>query len=177
MQPNSIIQKIVGNTKIYKSEACQWGLNKECVAIRLYEEALNVNVESCGLIINPKWPWLGASADGVLEVNGNLRAIEVKCPFSKKENTIGEACNDSSFYLYNVNVNEEIKLKETHPYFYQWQGVMAILGLQELDFIVYTLKDHHIEKITFQNERWYNNILPELTDFYFDFVKYVIFRV
>ena len=120
----------MGNTKIYKSEACQWGLNKESVAIRLYEEALNVNVESCCLIINPKWPWLGASADGVLEVNGNLRAIEVKCPFSKIENTIGEACNDSSFYLYNVN--EEIKLKETHPYFCQCQGVMAILVLQVL---------------------------------------------
>ena len=135
MQLNSIIQRIVGNTKIYKSEDCQWGLNKESVAIRLYEEGLNVNVESCGLIINPKWPWLGASADGVLEVNGNLRVeVEVKCPFSKKENTIGEACNDSSFYLYNVN--EEIKLKETHPCFYQCQGVMAILGLQELDFIV-----------------------------------------
>ena len=51
----------MGNTKLYKSEACQWGLNKESVAIRLYEEALNVNVESCGLIINPKWPWLGVS--------------------------------------------------------------------------------------------------------------------
>ena len=103
-------------------------------------------------------------------------ALEVKCPFSKKENTIGEACNDTSFYLYNVN--EDIKLKESHLYFYQCQGVMAILGLQELDFIVYnTLKDHHIGKITFQNERWYNNILPELTDFYFDFVKDVIFRV
>ena len=83
------------------------------------------------------------SADGVLEVNGNLRAIEFKCPFSKKENTIGESCNNSSFNLYNVH--EEIKLKETHPYFYQCQGVMAILGLQELDFIVHTLKDHHIE--------------------------------
>ena len=32
-QPNSIIQKIVGNTKIYKSEACHWGLNKGSVAI------------------------------------------------------------------------------------------------------------------------------------------------
>ena len=51
-----------------------------------------MGIEACGLIINPKWPWLGVSADRVLEVNGNLRAIEVKCPFSKKENTIGSRC-------------------------------------------------------------------------------------
>ena len=63
-------------------------------------------VESCGFIVNPKWSWLGA--DGVLEIDEKLKSIEVKCPFSLHK------------------VNDKIKLKVSHPYFYQCQGVMSI---------------------------------------------------
>lgn len=173
--PKSIIKSILSNKTPFKSEACQWGHDKEKVAISMYEQKFNVNVESCGLIINPKWPWLGASADGVVDINGDLRAVEVKSPFSRRTNTIEECCMDTNFYLHAVN--DTFKLKEKHPYFYQCQGVMAILELSSLDFIVYTSKGLHIENITFQRETWAKNILPKLTKFYFEFLKDSIFAV
>ena len=175
IQPKSIVKNILSNKKQFKSEACQWGIEKEKVAISLYEDEQNVNVESCGLIINPKWPWLGASADGVVNRNSIYRAIEVKCPFSKKNCTIEESCNDPNFYLRYEK--DKIKLKNSHPYYYQCQGVMAILELSSSDFIVYTTKDLHIENITFQKKNCDEKILPELTAFYFEFLKDSIFAV
>ena len=56
----------------------------------------------CGLIVNAEAPWLGASPDCLLydsEETTPFGVGEVKCPFSKKEMTINEACEDSSFFL------------------------------------------------------------------------------
>ena len=61
---------------------------------------LNVDVESCGFIVNPKWPWLGYSPDGF--VNDNAKAIEVKSPFSKKDIPVEEACQDKNLLKENL---------------------------------------------------------------------------
>ena len=56
-------------------------------------------------------------------------------------------------------------------YFYQFQGLMAITETTEIDFVVYTLKDLHVETIVFDPVKWENVILSELTKFYFDYMK------
>jgi hypothetical protein len=52
---------------------------------------------------------------------------EVKCPFSKKDVCIEEACKDKNFYL--GIANGKIQLKKTHNYYYQIQGCMATLNV------------------------------------------------
>lgn len=172
--PKSIITAITGKKKDYQSVACKWGSTNESIAIQYYEEQNEVNVQSCGFVVNPKWPWLGASPDGVMEIKGVKKAIEVKCPYSKKDLTIEESCMDSSFYL--KKVDNKIQLKRNHNYFYQCQGVMAILNFDFIDFIVYTTKDLFQETLIFQKEKWETHTLPELTNFYFEFIKDTVFN-
>ena len=44
-----------------------------------------LRVAKCDLFINPQWPWLGASADGVLLQDGQAAGgIKVEWPFSSK---------------------------------------------------------------------------------------------
>ena len=52
------------------------------MAICNYEKNTNayITVSRCGFIINPKWPGLGCSPDGLVS---EARATKVKCPFSK----------------------------------------------------------------------------------------------
>jgi hypothetical protein len=55
---------------------------------------------SCGLVVNPKWPWLGASQDSLakdLNEQNKYGAMEVKCPASEANLTITDACQDKSF--------------------------------------------------------------------------------
>ena len=95
---------------------------------------------ACGLVVNPKWPWLGASPDGLIYDNAEVSlygAVEVKCPASKSGMRVLEACSDKLFCL--ELVDGKPCLKKKHVYYYQTQGVMAICQLEFLDFVVYTV--------------------------------------
>jgi hypothetical protein len=95
-------------------------------------------------------------------------AVETKCPSSKINLTVSEACEDTHFYL--EYKEGKASLKRDHIYFHQLQGVMAICQLSWIDFVVYTVKDLHVERIYFDVLKWENNMLPKLTDFYFMFL-------
>ena len=92
-------------------------------------------------------------------MNVEFKATKVKCSSNKKDCTIKEACNGPSFYLRKVE--NQIKLKTSHAYYYQCRGVMA--SLRALDVIVYTMNDIHIERIMCDEYKWNSKILPELT--------------
>ena len=127
----------------------------------------------CGFVVNGMFPWLGASPDFLVhdkhEVSSQFGLGEVKCPFSKKDQTIKESCTDPKFCL--ADIDGEISLKKNHVYFYQVQGAMATLKLQWCDFVVFTNKDLHIERIYFDNILWETVMVPELTAFYFKYVS------
>ena len=72
-----------------------------------------------------------------------VQLVEVKCPFTKRSQTIISACDDKKFCL--ELSNGVPKLKRQHPYFYQCQGIMAIITeIDKLDFVVY-----------YGNNNWY----------------------
>lgn len=53
-----------------------YGIVNEPVAIQKYEEERKLSVEPCGLFMQPQWPYLGASPDGLVGDDG---LVEVKC--------------------------------------------------------------------------------------------------
>ena len=90
------------------NESCKWGNENEHNALVKYNEHMEkrgIHIElcySCGLVINPKWPWLGASPDSLAKDSNEKNscgAVEIKCPASKADLTILEACVDKSFCL------------------------------------------------------------------------------
>ena len=171
--PTSLRSKIVlpASNVAKPPEACQWGNSNEQTAIQKYLEQKNFDdlimtaCVQCGLIINTEAPWLGASPDCLLYDIAEPTSFgigEVKCPFSKKEMTIKEACEIyQSFYL-NV-LNGKPQLKRNHHHFYQMQGVMSACRVNWGDFIVYTNKEVFSERIYFDHELWYKTMLPKLT--------------
>jgi len=168
---DTFINSVLG-TKSFWNKSCQWGLDNERKAISLYEQQEQINVFSCGFIINPKWPWLGCSPDGIIS---NEKAVEIKCPFSKKDLTILECCEDKNFFL--KIADGKPYLKRNHNHFYQCQGVMAICELKQIDFIVYTEKSLFVENISFDSKLWDSTILSSLTKFYFEHLYDRIFMV
>ena len=168
--------KIVTPTK-FTNENYKWGNDNEQNALIKYQEHMEKHSRkvglcySCGLVVNPKWPWLGASPDSLakdLNEQNKYGAVEVKCPASEADLTITKACQDKSFFLeLKDNV---IKLKHNRVYYYQCQGVMAICQLNWLDFVVFTKNDLHVERILFDEHEWVTNMLPELTALYFSYL-------
>ena len=69
------------------------------------------------------------------------------CPFSKRGDTIDQAAEDPAFYIEKIGAN--FYLKQSHSYFAQVQGQLALTGLPWCDFCVY-LSD--------SNEMWVDRI-------------------
>ena len=68
------------------SKQTNWGLKQEKVAKELYLKINtpshdNFTVRDSGLVINPQWPFVGASPDGLIECRCcGKGTLEVKCP-------------------------------------------------------------------------------------------------
>ena len=98
-----------------------------------------------GLHINPQYPHLGASPDGLISCSccGN-GLLEIKCPYSKR-NLDPTQIVDSSFYL--KPTESGLKLSKVHDYYHQVQGQMTICERSYCDFVCWTPLGMHIEWI------------------------------
>jgi hypothetical protein len=171
--PKSIIKKTLTNST--KSASCPmpcWcGKRNKTEALKqLYvsHKQHSVNVCSlCGFVVDKTSSWLGASPDFLIhdssevgEPSWALGLGEIKRPYSKWDNTIDEACDDNIFFL--SKVDGKVLLKRNHSYY--------TLELKWSDFVVFTKKDFHIERIYFDKELWEKTMLPQLSEFYFEYL-------
>ena len=150
----------------------QWGITNEAVAVKrcadaTFENEESLKIESRGLVVSVKLPWLGCSPSrGGIPVG----CIEVKCPYAKRAMLLNKAAEeDKSFFLQSTD--SMLQLKRNHAYYFQCQGAMNILNLPWIDFIVYTEVDLHVQRIQRDTSLWENKMVPELTDF---FLKYIL---
>ncbi len=61
-------------------EACHWGTRFEDVAAALYETIYKTKLVEYGLLIHPKYDWIGVSPDG-MTLDGRL--VEIKNPYMR----------------------------------------------------------------------------------------------
>ena len=166
---DSIVEYSNGN-KLAHIQSLQWGkkhekfARKRYVAYKKLKYGQRVTVMEKGLYLLPSKGFIGGSPDGIVHsAKGERRLLEIKCPSKWKHKTVTEACESKDFYCFLDN--GEIKLKNSHKYHTQIQGLMAICNLQKCDFVVYTLKDIKIIEIDF-NAAFWNTLLPKLEQFY-----------
>ena len=99
-----------------------------------------------GFIINPCWPYIGASPDGIIECSCcGKRSLEIKCPYSYRDKNI-EALVENNYCLYQEH-DSEITLKKDHEYYYQVQTQLLVSGLQTCDFFVWTKSDYTLVQV------------------------------
>ena len=79
-----------------------------------------------------------------------------------------DACRDKKLFMEMSAAGPT--LKESLACSYQCQGVMNIVGLDWLDFAVYTEKELHVQRLTCKKQLWNETMLPKLTKFYKDFL-------
>ncbi|KAL4123337.1 hypothetical protein QTP88_015534 [Uroleucon formosanum] len=110
---NTVHELLYGQTN-HKIKAIEYGRVMESVAKVKFEELFNLKIKSVGLCIDVEVPYLAASPDGFIE---NNFIIEIKCPFSAKDNTsLEDAMN-----------NEKADLVEMIPYSKKNKGYKYIL--------------------------------------------------
>ncbi|KAF4529895.1 hypothetical protein B566_EDAN016161 [Ephemera danica] len=97
LRPTTRIGRLVGSvlnncddnnaSRYDKNVHLLYGVNTEETAKEKLEEVLGVEIEKCGLVIDPDIPYLAASPDGKI---GDDALIEIKCPSVARDMTINE---------------------------------------------------------------------------------------
>jgi hypothetical protein len=109
-----------------------WGNEHESVARLAYTESTGQPVQEVGLFISKRNPLFGASPDGVID-DDCKGLLEVKCPFSLRDENLAELTKNGHFYTCH---NRVLKLRHSHPYFYQVQLQMFVTGATYCDFFI-----------------------------------------
>ena len=83
---------------------------------------INLHATNSGLVINPKWPFMGISPDAILERSCCGRGIlEIK---SHRHERIQDATQDKSFNL--KGSDGTVKMDGSHAYYYHVQTQIFI---------------------------------------------------
>ena len=149
----------------------KYGLESEADAIDKYETQTKENVSTSGLWVNPKFPFLACSPDGLLGQDGLL---EIKSLKLFKEHSIYDVCNDKGTLISKDIINRQcflIKdnkctLKKSHSYYYQIQMQLLVTERSFCDFVLYAKNGPvSIERI-YMDENLISDMLSVLTDFW-----------
>ena len=169
--PTSLIKMIMQETKVDSSKvpALHWGISNEAQARREYldsakEHHSNLECSESGLHVNPRFPHLGATPDGVLMCDccGN-GLIEIKCPYKHRDKHPHDV-SDPSFYI-QKDENEEFHLHSDHGYYYQVQGQLAVCSMDYCDFVCWTPCGMHSERIL-SDPGFFRDLKPALDKFF-----------
>ncbi|XP_021342391.1 uncharacterized protein LOC110442873 [Mizuhopecten yessoensis] len=140
-QPDNLVKTLRGyNPPPSTVKSLQHGRKYERQALKDYRKKHskfcggNVELDDRGLVVNPKFPYLGASVDSLVTCSKcGTGIVEVKCPYGSDSGGATkllrrmsplDCAKDPAFFC-NLEDND-LKLKATHNYMYQIQHQMAI---------------------------------------------------
>ncbi|CAC5403234.1 unnamed protein product [Mytilus coruscus] len=138
-------------SKTFTSKATTWGCDHEKDAKVDYintmsKNHINFQWHDSGLLINPKYPFMGASPDGRVSCDccGDI-LVEIKCPYCQRTAEISDEVDCLKI------TDGSLHLDKGHAYFYQIQCQLMVAEVQSCDFVVWTEADFYKERITIDN--------------------------
>ena len=159
--------------KSFSNRYTRWGIQGEKIALAAYKaqkckEGFDVkSIVDLGLVVNPSFPFLGASLDGFVTVEKdgtNMHgAVEIKTLAKNASLTLGQAAEVEDFFEYKDN---KLHINTQHKHYYQVQAQMFIAGLEWCDLFIWTPQDSDYVTI-YKDKIMWAAMMPKLADFYF----------
>lgn len=156
------------SNKCPMTEPMKEGIRNEPNGKKKYMEVTNSYIQDCGLIVCKEHPWLAYSPDGIVIENNNLKLIEVKCPYLMSDVSNENLKKHCNRYL-SIKKDGEIHLRRKCAYYGQIQLGMALLNLNNCDFVIYASGNNTIKIINIPiDEEFIKNMLCKIKVNYFN---------
>ena len=127
---------------------------------------LNLAVGETGFFVNPKWPHIGASPDGLVTCNCCPKSIlEIKCPYNCANSVTTSKSGDTIECQFLKKINGKINLDEDHQYYYQVQTQLAVVDVPFAYFVVWSEENCTNLKIE-RNHSFFDNCISSVQHFY-----------
>lgn len=160
--------------KTLLTKEMRYGKQFEENAFLCYSRKRNPLIQKTGFVIQYDEPWIGGSPDGIDTLSGLI--LEIKCPFSGKENSIEwiiENCPVTKRYLkvQELNGDKRFTLNKKHTYYAQVQVNMWVMKCAKADFIIYSSKDDDFVVVEVDYDKHFvNDLKNALKIVYFNYV-------
>ena len=127
-------------------------------------------VTESGFVINPTWPHLGASPDGIVCCSCcGKGTLEIKCPYCNHDDEVEAVARDRRSCLVSLP-DGTTALNKQHAYYYQVQMQMFVCNLNYGHFVLSTFPSGsspsiHVEYIT-RDEKLWSECIEQSTQFF-----------
>lgn len=120
----------------FQSAPTSYGIANETIAKQMYLKQTGNHIHEIGLVINPAFPFLGATPDAVVCEKGNAGIIEIKCPYTVRDCKLSVAVSSRRDFFLEES-NNCLKLKRDNLHWFQVQGQLLVTGASFSDFVTY----------------------------------------
>ncbi|KAK3931967.1 Ribonuclease Y [Frankliniella fusca] len=145
----NFMRKLVWQLDHFQNDAMNYGSSLESNARKAYTEHLrekeeDVDVIKTGIWVNPRYPQLSCSPDGIIvDTYGFLRLLEIKCPIvlANMDPNDFESLPTHQLKHFCLTRSKEtgiVELKKSNLWYYQVQQSLNILNLDKCNFVVYS---------------------------------------
>ena len=106
-------------------------------------------VSRCGFFFSVEHPFLGASSDALIQcMCCGEGVVEIKCPLCTSEKSFQEAADGARNFCLDELPGGRLQLHRDHGYYFQCQMQIFVTRRLFCDFVLWTPKEVHIERIT-----------------------------
>jgi putative phage-type endonuclease len=163
---NIVKNMLHSQEKISKLPAIMYGKDHEDEARRQLGLQENISIEKCGLFIDEKIEYLGASPDGIVLEQDAI--VEIKCPKSCAEMNVDVAISEGICKIWKVDKNNRVTFNKNHDYYYQVQGQLQVSNKSKCYFAVWSSPNEalKVEVIIRDQKFWKEKMLEKLEIFY-----------
>lgn len=174
LRKKDINDKFLKNTfkrKQFTSLATSYGTSNETIAKQMYIKQSGNHIHDIGLVVQPDLPFIGSTPDAVVCDKTETGIIEIKCPYSVRNMTLKEACDERADFFLKPNASgDSFTLIQDHKHWFQVQGQLLTTGAPFCDFVTYTKQDIGIERI-YPHEITMKALVDKLSKFYIQHFK------
>jgi hypothetical protein len=147
---SSAFKRFMGTKKFFSCKSVEHGNKFEDAAFRKFIDKFPQLLPGqimdghtiVGLLVNPSFPFCGASPDRLIKLNGELLLVEIKCPYHvyAKKKSLKQHIKDEKFYV-SYDSDGNLCLKKEHAYYYQIQLQLVVANLRGAFFVMYVPPD------------------------------------
>ena len=151
--PSVSLRRSILHRPTFRSEATEWGTEKEEIARQAYLEIASrkhqsLTLSTTGLCVNPLYPHLGASPDALISDDAVGRVL-----LKSSAHLVSEIKTQTLYVIRKMifflqHTVTGLNLSQKHNYYFQIQGQLAICERSFCDFVCWTPEGIYTERVT-----------------------------
>lgn len=162
----NLVKNILYKKNLAHVTSIAHGIEHEKQALLQLQRQENVEISPCGLFIDPKHPFIGATPDGLIDDD---IIVEIKCPITASKKGMAKAIEENKIQILKYSKNTKTcSINKKSNWYFQIQGQLHVTGRKICLLGIWAGENEplYTERIERDDNFWLTNMEPKLVQFY-----------